>query len=157
ELVIQHARQELFANEESRFWLNNPLRDLLKQPIMTLPYGVTRRGMLDQIQETCEELGIEAPFEALVRLRDHVWKAIEEKLPGAMETREHIQAIAQRCLEHGRSIEWTTLAGFPVANRYRKSRTRRVRLPFLGQSVTIADGYTGETRKQKTINSAVAN
>jgi DNA-directed RNA polymerase len=32
-----------------------------------------------------------------------------------------------------------------------------VRLPFLGQSVKIADGYTDEPRETKIINSAVAN
>jgi DNA-directed RNA polymerase len=124
---------------------------------MTLPYGVTKPGMLDQIKEECEELGIKAPFEALVRLRDHVWKAIEEKLPGAMKAREYIQAVARRCLEHGKFVEWTTLTGFPVCNRYTKSKTRRIRLPFLGQVVTIADGYTDEPRARDVVNGVVAN
>src|SRR5262249_18265502 len=83
EIVARHAQQDLFADELSRSWLNykDELRDLLKQPIMTLPYGVTKPGMLKQIRETCEELGIVVPFAAMVRLRDHIWKAIKEKLP----------------------------------------------------------------------------
>jgi DNA-directed RNA polymerase len=159
EIVGAHAQQDLFADEPSRFWLDrrDDLRALLKRPIMTLPYGVTPQGMLDQIKETCEELGIVAPFEAMVRLRDHVWAAIVEKLPGAMETREYIQGIAQHCLDRGAYMQWVTPSGFPVDNRYRKSNAPRVRLPFLGQSVTIADGYTDEPREQKIIDSAVAN
>ena len=124
---------------------------------MTLPYGVTKLGMLDQIRDACDELGIVAPFEARVRLRDHVWKAIEEKLPAAMETRKYIQDLAQDCLDRGTYLQWVTPSGFPVDNRYRKSRAPRVCLPFSGQSVTIADGYTNEPREEKIINSAVAN
>jgi DNA-directed RNA polymerase len=93
ETVARHARQTLQADDDpaSRFWVKrNNLRDLLKQPIMTLPYGVTKPGMLDQIKEACEKLKIDAPSKAMVRLRHHIWQAIEEKLPGAMETREYI-------------------------------------------------------------------
>jgi DNA-dependent RNA polymerase len=159
EIVGAHARQSLLADDDpsSRFWLDYELRDLLKQPIMTLPYGVTKPGMLDQIKEACEGLGIVAPTGAMTRLRDHIWRAIEEKLPGAMETREYIQGIAQHCLDRGTYMQWVTPSGFPVDNRYRKSRAPRVRLPFLGQSVKIADGYTDEPRETKIINSAVAN
>ncbi len=159
EIVGAHARQSLLADDDpsSRFWLAHELRDLLKQPIMTLPYGVTKPGMLDQIKEACEGLGIVAPREAMRRLRDHIWRAIEEKLPGAMETRAYIQGIARHCLDRGTYMQWVTPSGFPVDNRYRKSRAPRVRLPFLGQSVKIADGYTDEPRKTKIINSAVAN
>jgi hypothetical protein len=159
EIVGAHARQSLLADDDpsSRFWLDYQLRDLLKQPIMTLPYGVTKPGMLDQIKEACEWLGIVAPGGAMTRLRDHIWRAIEEKLPGAMETREYIRAIAQHCLDRDTYMQWVTPSGFPVDNRYRKSRAPRVRLPFLGQSVKIADGYTDEPRETKIINSAVAN
>jgi DNA-dependent RNA polymerase len=159
EIVGAHARQSLLADDDpsSRFWLAHELRDLLKQPIMTLPYGVTKPGMLDQIKKACEGLGIVAPREAMRRLRDHIWRAIEEKLPGAMETRAYIQGIARHCLDRGTYMQWVTPSGFPVDNRYRKSRAPRVRLPFLGQSVKIADGYTDEPRETKIINSAVAN
>jgi DNA-directed RNA polymerase len=161
EHVAKHMRPALWADDEAaRFWRSisvDNLRAILKRPIMTLPYGVTKRGMLDQIKKACEDLKIGAPFEAMVRLRDHAWRAIEEKLPGAMEAREYIQAIARRCLEHGTFVEWTTLTGFPVCNRYTKSKAWRVRLPFLGQSVTIADGYTDEPLARDVINGIVAN
>jgi hypothetical protein len=159
EIVGTHALQSLLADDDpsSRFWLDYELRDLLKQPIMTLPYGVTKPGMLDQIKEACEGLEIVGSTGAMTRLRDHIWRAIEEKLPGAMETREYIQGIAQHCLDRGTYMQWVTPSGLPVDNRYRKSRAPRVRLPFLGQNVKIADGYTDEPRETKIINSAVAN
>jgi hypothetical protein len=154
--LARHERQTFRANDD-KVWCDVPLDDLrkiLKRPVMTLPYGVTKQGMLDQIKEECP---INASSKDIIRLRDHVWRAIEEKLPGAMETREYIQNLARRCLEHGKFMEWKTLSGFPVENRYTESKTRRVRLPFSGQKVTIADGYTDEPLKLKTINGIVAN
>jgi len=154
--LARHERQMFRANDD-KVWCDVPLDDLrtiLKRPVMTLPYGVTKQGMLDQIKEECP---INASSKDIIRLRDHVWRAIEEKLPGAMETREYIQDLARRCLEHGKFMEWTTLSGFPVSNRYCESKTRRVRLPFSGQKVKIADGYTNKPLQKKTINSIVAN
>jgi DNA-directed RNA polymerase len=50
-----------------------------------------------------------------------------------------------------------TPTGFPVSNRYLKSKADRVKLPFLGQSVLIADSHTDKIKELKVINSAVAN
>jgi DNA-directed RNA polymerase len=158
EKLARHVRQTLRANNDP-FWCDAPLDDLrtcIKHAVMTLPYGVTKAGMLDQIREECPSQ-LNAPHEALVRLRDHVWEGIGEKLSGAMETRKYMQGLASRCLEHGKFMEWTTLSGFPVANRYTESKTRRVRLPFSGHSVTIADGYTDEPLERKVVNGIVAN
>src|SRR5262249_31372791 len=152
-IVAVHARQSLWADDGMKFWRTvslDDLRTILKQPIMTLPYGVTRPGMLGQIREACKKLKIDVPPGAAARLRDDIWAGIEEKLFGGMEVREYMQEIARVALESGIDVEWTTLSGFPVVNRYRKSKTRRVRLPFLGQVCKIADGYTNEPRAAKT-------
>jgi hypothetical protein len=156
-ILAHHVRQGLSADELSQVWRDANLRALLKQPVMTLFYGVTPWGMLDQIRGACDELKIDAPFEAMERLRDHIWKAIGEKLPGAVVAREYIQSIAQYCLDHGTYMRWVTLSGFPVENRYCKSKTQRVRMPLSGQSVTIANGYTDAPKKRDVINGAVAN
>jgi DNA-directed RNA polymerase len=157
EIVAAHAKSNLYVDGDAQCWLDHDLRDLLKLPIMTLPYGVTKAGMLDQIKEKCDELKISIPSKAMERLRDHIWRAIEKKLPGAMETREYIRGIAKDCLDCKTFMQWVTPSGFPVANRYRKSKLTRVRLPFYGSSLTISDGYLDEPRKKKVLNSAVAN
>jgi DNA-directed RNA polymerase len=156
-MVAAHVRSNLQVDPDAQCWLDYDLRDLLKQPIMTLPYGVTKAGMLDQIKEKCEELKISVPSKAMRRLRDHIWEAIEKKLPGAMETRDYIRGRAKHYLGCGTFMQWVTPSGFPVANRYRKSKTTRVRLPFLGSNLTISDGYLDEPKKDKVLNSAVAN
>jgi Autographiviridae RNA polymerase len=54
-------------------------------------------------------------------------------------------------------MQWVTPSGFPVANRYRQSETHRVRLKFLGQSVTLARAYKDIADREKVRDSAVAN
>jgi hypothetical protein len=162
EIVAERALTNLLADHDdplTQFWLDHKkhLRDLLKQPIMTLPYGATKRGMLEQIEEKAKELGLTLPNGAAAKLRDHVWRAIEQKLPGAMRLRECIQGIARHCLDRKTFMSWASPTGVPISNRYRKSKHTRVRLPFLGQVVIIADEYTNEPMREKVINSAVAN
>jgi Autographiviridae RNA polymerase len=146
---------------------------------MTLPYGVTKAGMVDQIDEKCEELAIMPARDDVFWLRDQIWETIAEELPGAMRTREFIQKIVERLLEPGREslgiskktgrerfqfrappgafMKWVSPSGFPVANRYHRSVKSRVYLPFLGQTPTIADEYTDLARRKKAVDSAVAN
>ena len=157
EIVAAHAKADLFVDPDARCWRNTDLRAQLKQPIMTLPYGVTKAGMLGQIKDKCEEWKITAPYKAMARLRDHIWEAAEKKLPGAMKTRDFIQGRARHHLDRGTFMQWVTPTGFPVANRYRESKLFRVRLPFYGSALTIADGYSDKPKKGKVLDSAVAN
>lgn len=157
ETVGAYARTELFADRDAKCWRDIGLRPLLKQPIMTLPYGVTKKGMLKQIKAACQELKLSVPYQDMERLCDHIWRAAEKKLPGAMEAREFIRARARHCLDSGTFMHWVTPTGFPVANRYRVSKAPRVRLPFLGSNLKIADGYSDKPRTRKVLDSAVAN
>jgi Autographiviridae RNA polymerase len=190
-IVAHNVETRLFADRAdplSRFWLDyRPhLRDLLKQPVMTLCYGATKRGMLDQIKDAADDLSLKLPRivgedgkvkGAAAKLRDIVWDSIKEKLPGAMRFRKHIRAIVSHCLEPGRErylapngkmmsrfrapparfMSWVTPSGLPVSNRYLHNEETRVRLPFLGESPIIADEYTDEVRSEKARNSGVAN
>jgi len=181
-IVAQNVETRLFADRAdplSRFWLDHKphLRDLLKQPGMTLCYGATTRGMLDQINDAADDLRLKLPKGAAAKLRDSVWDSIKEKLPGAMRFRKHIRAIVSHCLEPGREhylapdgrtmsrfrappakfMSWVTPSGLPVSNRYLHSEKTRVRLPFLGESPIIADEYTNLVRAEKARNSGVAN
>jgi len=161
QIIVERVRLSLQADRHdpaARLWLQrNDLRDLLKQPVMTLPYGAGSWGMFEQIADACEDLRIAADAKAIAKLRDHVFEAIKELLPRTIETMGHIQGIADRCLARGSFMRWTSPSGFPVCNRYLKSRAPRVWLPFAGQKLTIADGHTAQPRRRKVHDAAVAN
>jgi DNA-directed RNA polymerase len=154
------AVQFRLCADHEEYWSSqgkDVLRQIFKRPIMTLPYAVTRSGMLEQIEKEAEKQELKLPRGAAIRLRDILWDTISDKFRGAMACREYIQEIAKRLLERGEFMQWVTVTGFRVCNRYHKSETERIVLPFLGEKVTIADGYTDEPKKKKVINSAVAN
>jgi hypothetical protein len=169
------------ADPASRFLMNHEegLRKLCKQPVMTLGYGVTEGGMLDQIKDAAKELKLDLPTGAARVLRDHLWQAIKETIPGAMWVRDTLQRLVMVRLETNREqvgfdkkgkpkyrylaspysfVEWKSPTGIPIANRYRKSETKRVKLPFWGDEVPlVAEGYTDEILEPKTKNSIIAN
>ena len=156
------------SNELSQFWLGHhkDLARLGKQPVMTVSYGATPSGRRDQLREKAKKLKIFLPREnyskLIKHLEEHIWKAMQALPPTAtaIKTRDFIQEIAKSLLKHNKYMRWVSPSGFPVANRYHKSKTgddQRVLLKFSGQRITISDGYTDELREQKTINAVVAN
>jgi DNA-directed RNA polymerase, mitochondrial len=156
-------------------------RDLVKRPVMTYCYGVTKHGVIDQIRGKLAELdqrlewekpgvmnqirgelarrGQRLEWEPLKRLRDHVWDALAGTVPRAEEAREFLRRLARVLAKKGEPLQWTTPTGLPWANRYQKSKTKRVHSVLRGHRVqrTIADGYEPGIRSVKAANAVVAN
>jgi DNA-directed RNA polymerase len=84
---------------------------------------------------------------------------IEGVIPGAAETMDFLQELAERLARCGLVLQWTSPTGLPWANRYQKSKTKRVRSLLSGVCVrqTIADGYGPGIRLQKSKDAASAN
>src|SRR5262249_15980787 len=112
-------------------------------------------GMFKQIEEECDKLGLRPRKHDIIALRDAIRSVIEEDLSRAAETMRFIQGIAKHLLPA--FVEWIGPSGFPVANRYRRSKQTRVRLPFMSSAPVIADEYLDTPRREKVINSIVAN
>src|SRR5690349_11608699 len=67
-LISASVLTELCADTsaEAKFWLDHQdrLRTFCKKPVMTIPYGATKWGMLNQILEKAKELKFKVPFKA---------------------------------------------------------------------------------------------
>jgi DNA-directed RNA polymerase len=137
------------------------LRKILKRPIMTTPYGVTPRGMRDQVFEVFRELypkSNDCPtLEEVAFLVEHIKRAAREMLRGPMKAMDYMRSVATSCNARGAFMEFTSPTGFPAGNRYNKSKTRRVELKFVGETATVAHAYTHEIKKDKALDSAAAN
>jgi DNA-directed RNA polymerase len=178
-IIAEHVALHLTATADSpisQYWLEHRqhLRDLLKSPVMTLPYGASRRTMHQQIREAAADLGLKPTWDGTKQLCNFVLVAIKQKLPGALRVQNHIKGIAAALLEPGREpgsddkgrplkqfrsppaqfISFVTPTGFPWLNRYFESKITRVRLPFLGECVTIAIEDTDQVLFPKARNSA---
>jgi DNA-directed RNA polymerase len=162
EVVARAVKTRLRADKNhpaSRFWFEHEdvLGTVLKQPVMTLPYGVTRPGMKDQIADAAEELELRPSKDAVKVLRDHVWQVIGEVMPGAVALRDWLQDRVKQEFARGGSVSWLTPTGVPVSNHYRKDKVVRVMLPFLGENVRIGNGYSAELDGNKMENGIIAN
>src|SRR5262249_8031494 len=142
DVIAQHAISRLMMSNDpaSQYWLEHRgrLRDLLKKPVMVLPYGASHRTMRKEIWKGAAELNLKPSKDAVERLLSYQWEGIKTKLPGALLVQKHIKRMVLHLLEPGREpgrsekgrrlnrfrspparfLSWITPSGFPVLNRH---------------------------------------
>lgn len=110
-------------------------RKMVKRPVMTLPYGVTRysakRYVADFIRADCAERGLAMPvglnhYAMLSTAGDAVWGVISSFVGPALDCMEWVRGLATKCAEVQKPMVWEAPSGFPVVMRYHKGRTREI-------------------------------
>lgn len=153
---ILNKVEELVANEDSPMatkWAGNVTRGLVKQNAMTMPYGVTKWGMKDQILAAfvkISESGSPLPFEVGTRdalyLADKNYEAIGKTVIAARKIMDWLRSAATVAASDGLPISWTTPAGLPVLQScvaWKHDRAsfdvagKRVRLMLRNESGTL--------------------
>lgn len=129
-------------------WSTRLNRNIVKQPTMTTPYGVTTRGMVDQIKNAIikeVDKGNIEPFsvsarEAAKALAPIVSHAINSVVKGAREAMDWLKHCAHVCSKADMPFTWTTPLGFEVTQDYKKSKGERISLYYKGtmQKATIS-------------------
>lgn len=124
-------------------WDGTLTRDLVKQPVMTLPYGVTKSGMRNQIVEKCKKLGLDDSRDRAGYLADILWEAIGQVVIAAREAMDWLKEAAKVAAKGDMPVSWTTPAGFPVLQEYRESAGARVLSYVSGRVVYITHSVDG--------------
>lgn len=145
-------------------WLPLMKRNVVKRPVMTLPYGACRTGFAGQIMEdTLAELK-DDPFpegkgKAAAYLAGLVWEAAGEVVVAAQEVMGWLQDVARISAKANVPIEWTTPSGFRVLQAYRDSKSRKVDMLAFGQriSVRVAQGFEDKIDSRKTASAIAPN
>jgi DNA-directed RNA polymerase len=104
-------------------------RALVKQPVMTTPYGVTRAGVRDQLNDALPAgFGNDPTLRARVLnyLRDAVIDAIGDTLLAAEAVMNWFATVAAMLAAEGRPMYWTTPSGSRVRQGYLERGNRRV-------------------------------
>ncbi len=146
------------GNQESRLlakaWLTAGIdRKLCKTPTMTVPYGVTKRGMEDQIEDYLDKYEMKhdgMPYlslpsgikqrDAVVFLAKLMYKHIGRVLPSAYGAMEWMKAVVKEFTKvTNKSLIWRTPSGFTMIQDCRKRKTKRV------------DTFMGEVRLQLSV------
>jgi DNA-directed RNA polymerase, mitochondrial len=110
-------------------------RDFVKPSTMTVPYGVTRGTIYEQLLETKVIQSCKDP-EKCAR---YLAKILEESIPDvaveASKIMKWLRTIARTLAKAGLGLAWTSPAGFPVVREIREPK--EVRLSTADRRITI--------------------
>ena len=125
-------------NELAQLWHGKISRSVVKRNVMTVSYGATRYGMLEQLKEDMHKatdgkfrqwLGVPdgvQDFEHLKYLSELIIKHIGTTVEAAPKVMGWLMTCAHIVSENGLPVRWTTPAGLPVMQSYRKVKERRL-------------------------------
>lgn len=131
---------------EAREWCTRLSRNIVKQPVMTTPYGVTPRGMVGQIMENSRKLvgkGQMEDFkdidvaEASLWLAPLVQSAISTEISAAERAMSWLNHVSATLAEENLPLLWVTPVGFPVLQDYRMQNKRDVRVLWAGKRLKL--------------------
>lgn len=130
--------------EYAAFWLGKGItRKWAKRNTMTLPYGVSKFGMKDQLWAEIggdEAANFFGPGKidrgmTIRYLADKNWTAIGKVVVAARSVMDWLHEAAKSLTEAGQPVRWTTLDGLPLQQRY--CGTESVRVQIFGRTAMI--------------------
>lgn len=116
--------------EVARGWVGKITRDLVKRGTMTTAYGVTKRGMRDQLVKDKlvrqEDHGDkDATSAAATYMQQTMWRAIGETVVAARNVMDWLQTVASTLAKANVPFEWETPTGSIIRQSYRPWLTTR--------------------------------
>ena len=131
-------------------------RKVVKQNVMTFPYGVTTQGMCDQLMETLMEpltkqhrsgnhpFGDKTSQKKAARfLAEQVEKVVPEIVGLPAEAMEFLKNLAGVVAQQQQHLRWTTPTGFPWRNQYQEKTDVQVRIYVHEQGPEGSEGPDG--------------
>lgn len=146
------------GNELAIAWLGNLNRNIVKRPVMTLPYGAGKFGMrgqvADQVRKQDEKrdtptLGDTDVFTASSYLAGIIYDSIGEVVIAARAAMNWLQKTARVVAKEGLPIHWTTPIGFPVIQAYNDRKSTRVEILMGRQRLQLSLQHDTEKLDKK--------
>lgn len=151
--VLKLKLQGMPDDQMALAWVNSGflVRALTKRPVMTLPYGISRVGMKDQLVTDVVQPAMDAghaPFRgadgeikvgaACIWLANHLWGSIGETVVAARQGMDWLQKVAALTAKEDLPVYWTTPLGFPVRQAYYTTEEQRIETRLCGEMVRIS-------------------
>lgn len=147
-----NARLEADTNPMAEAWKGRVSRKTVKRGVMTTPYGVTKRGIADQLKKDGHARDLaEANY-----LRNHMAAAIDETILKGRDIMSWMQACVNRLSDENEGITWTTPIGLQVTQGYRQERQERIQT-LMGRLMVNQKDTAGNIKRQKQFNSIAPN
>jgi DNA-directed RNA polymerase, mitochondrial len=126
---LQVEQDVLDGIDEARIWQGNITRKVVKRAVMTTPYGVTDRGIRDQLilDGHVPDDGEIGKGAAADYLRDKLVQALGSTVQSARSIMAWLQTTADRLARAGLPFDWTTPSGSRVRQAYHVSTREQLR------------------------------
>lgn len=134
----QVAEDAKNGHREALQWHGKVTRSVVKRNVMTVSYGATRFGMLEQLKEDLHkatdgklhkflEIDSHDPdFPYLKYLSELIIDNIGNTVRAAPTVMGWLQTVAHTVTANGLPVRWTTPTGLHVMQSYRKRKERRI-------------------------------
>jgi len=132
-------------------WVGKMTRKLAKRNTMTVPYGVTQRGMRDQLHKDLAGSLPEHRNDDAAFLAKTNYTAIGNVVVAARLAMDWLKEAAKVAAGVGKPVQWTSPAGLRVLQDYRVEVGERADFDLLGkrfQVVLVKEGEELNPRKQ---------
>ena len=147
----------LAGNDDARCWHGGVTRKTVKRAVMTTPYGVTDRGIRDQllndghVPDTDDGVGTGW---AADYLRDKLVQALSDTVQGAKGIMAWLQVTADRLARAGLPFRWTTPTGSMVEQAYHVAAVQEVRTLCGKLTLLNAEVEAGLNVRKQALGSA---
>ncbi len=137
-------------------------RKVVKRAVMTTPYGVTERGIAQQLYKDghvkllpgYREMSKQEKWEAAGYLKDTIVRALSETIAAAKAVMEWIQSCAERMAEVNVSLRWRTPNGNLIQQSYYNLARKKVDTLFGEQILWDEDPLAGLNPRKQALASA---
>lgn len=124
-------------------------RDIVKQPVMTQPYGATKAGMRSQIEDAIKKhlptlLPKNETWKACGYLADITYDSIGQVVVAARSAMDWLREVAKVTAGEEYPIRWTSPMGLPVLQDYRETTVKQLRLHIDGKSQKLNLNVLGD-------------
>lgn len=143
------------GDEMAKVWVGKIDRNIAKRPVMTVPYGVSKYGMREQLLEELRSrnkpgeryLDSEDDYGPCVYLADKMYDAIGAVVVAARSAMDWLQEVAKIASKAEIPLEWTTPAGFLVYQHYVKQKNKKIRTFWGAARVRVQLSVNEDTDK----------
>jgi DNA-directed RNA polymerase len=147
--IIDKAAGE--GHEVAQRWVGKMTRKHAKRNTMTVPYGVTLRGMRDQLFGELQSSDPKDRAADAGYLSECNFAAIGDVVVAARLAMDWLKAAAKVAASNGLPVRWTTPSGYLAVQDYREEVGDELDFTVLGKRYRITLNRTGDklnTRKQ---------
>jgi DNA-directed RNA polymerase, mitochondrial len=116
------------GNEFALGWLGKVERKTVKRAVMTTPYGVTPKGIADQLvfDKFCNHFPKDKRKGAAMYMKDCIVGALDVNIGQPRAAMHYMQNVARFLAEQDIPLQWTTPAGFTVRQAYFETDEKRI-------------------------------